>query len=174
MTEQFVVGLLGAPFGLNGFIKVRSLSGENGHILKLDSILVRQGGLVKTCEVEETVESGAALLIKFKGIDSPEAAKTLNGAELLAGRDQAAALGQDEYYVEDLRGIEVVAAPVSGEAAVEVLGTVTDILEGGGGELLEMRLPGGELRLVPFRKESFGAISLEHRRIVLLARWVLE
>ncbi|GHV81979.1 ribosome maturation factor RimM [Spirochaetia bacterium] len=168
MIEQFVVGLLGAPFGLKGFIKVRSLSGENDHILKLDSILVRQGGQAKPYEVEEAVESGAALLIKFKGIDNPEDAKVLNGAELLAGRDQAATLGQDEYYVEDLRGIEVVSDD-------EVLGTVTDILEGGGGgELLEMRLPGGELRLVPFRKEFFGEISLEKRRIVLLARWVLE
>jgi 16S rRNA processing protein RimM len=56
----------------------------------------------------------------------------------------------------------------------EVLGQVTDILEGGGGELVEMRLPTGEFRLIPFRNEFFGDVSPEKGRAVLLCRWILE
>jgi hypothetical protein len=37
-----------------------------------------------------------------------------------------------------------------------------------------MRLPTGELRLIPFRKEFFGDVSPEARRVVLLERWILE
>jgi 16S rRNA processing protein RimM len=54
------------------------------------------------------------------------------------------------------------------------LGVITDVLDTGGGSLVEIRLPSGELRLVPFRNEFFGDINPETRRAVLLNRWILE
>jgi 16S rRNA processing protein RimM len=74
LTAQFVVGLLGAPFGLEGYIKVRSLSGETGHIARLKQLALRQGAQARSFEVEGIDEKGDSLLIKLKGIDSPEAA----------------------------------------------------------------------------------------------------
>jgi 16S rRNA processing protein RimM len=168
LTARFVVALLGAPFGLEGYIKVRSLSGENGHIIRLRQVMLRQDGKERFFEVEGFDEKGDILLIKLKGIDTPEAAKTLGGAEIVTGRENAAPLGPDEYYIGDLRGLDVAAEDG------EVLGRVTDILEGGGGDLVEMRLPTGKLALVPFRKEFFGEVSPEKGRIVLLHRWILE
>jgi 16S rRNA processing protein RimM len=117
--------------------------------------------------VEEITGSGVPALIKFKGIDSPEAVRLLSGAELVVGREEAAALGKNEYYVEDLRGVQVVEAG-------EVLGTVTDVVEGGNGALLEIQLSSGELRLVPFRSEFFGEVDPVKGRAVLLNRWILE
>lgn len=168
MTSQFVVGLLGAPFGLEGYIKVRSLSGETAHIARLERVLLRQDGRERSFEVEGVDKKGESLIIKLKGIDSPEAARVLKGAEIVTGRENAAPLGPEEYYIGDLQGMAVVSQDG------EVLGRVTDVLEGGGGELVEMRLPSGELRLVPFRKEFFGDVSPEQGRAVLLCRWILE
>jgi 16S rRNA processing protein RimM len=162
------VGLLGAPFGLEGYIKVRSLSGENGHIARLRQVMLRQESKERFFEVEGFDEKGDTLLIKLKGIDTPEAAKPLGGAEIVTGRENAAPLGPDEYYIGDLQGLAVTAEDG------EVLGQVTDILEGGGGELVEMRLPTGKLALAPFRKEFFGDVSPEKGRVVLLCRWILE
>jgi 16S rRNA processing protein RimM len=87
--------------------------------------------------------------------------------------------------VEDLRNLEVVALPQGGEAglddpALEVLGVVTDVIEGGGGQLLELRLSSGaageagRLSLVPFRAEFFGEVSPRRGRALLLTRWILE
>jgi 16S rRNA processing protein RimM len=168
MTEQFVVGLVGGPFGLKGFVKVRSLSGESDHLKRLGQVLLRREKTEQILEVEETLGSSPVLMMKFKGIDTPEAAKTLGGAELIAGRSHAAPLKAGEFYVEDLRGLEVTA--VSGDT----LGHITDLIEGGGGDLAELRLTAGESRLVPFRNEFFGDIDWEARKIVLLAGWILE
>ncbi|MDR0553564.1 MAG: ribosome maturation factor RimM [Treponema sp.] len=176
MREKFTVGILGAPFGVKGLIKVRSLSGEYDHIAALKSVIIHkessgqaeEGATEKTFEIEETLRHSGVLFLKFKGIDSPEAVKTLSGAELVVSRDMAAPLNPGEYYVEDLKGMQVVT--VEGE----ILGEITGIIEGGGGELAEIRLPGGERRLIPFRKEFFGDISLEKRNVVLLERWILE
>jgi 16S rRNA processing protein RimM len=168
VTGQFVVGLVGLPFGLKGFVKVRPLSGESAHIRRLDSVLLRKGPWEKTYAVEETAGSGVVLMMKFRGIDTPEAAKALTGAELVADRAHAAPLKGGEFYIADLRGIPVTLR--TGEA----VGEITDMLEGGGGFLAEVRLPSGDLRLVPFRNEFFGEIDPENRRAVLLEGWILE
>jgi 16S rRNA processing protein RimM len=168
VTGQFVVGLVGIPFGLKGFVKVRPLSGESAHIRCLGSVLLRQGLHEKTYEVEETAGSGAALRMKFRGIDTPEAAKALTGAELVTDRAHAAPLKEGEFYIEDLRGIRVILS--TGEA----VGEITDVLEGGGGFLVELRLPSGELRLIPFINEFFGEVSPTDGKAVLLEGWILE
>jgi 16S rRNA processing protein RimM len=167
LTEQFVVALAGAPFGVKGFIKAKPLSGEMEHLERLETVMLRREGRETLFYIEETLRAGPSLAIKFRGIDTPEAAKALSGAELVTGRDHAAPLGTDEYYVEDLRGI-----PVTGTDGA-VLGEIRDVLEGGGGQLIELLLPGGDIRLVPFRKEFFGEVDTEKRRAVLLERWIL-
>jgi 16S rRNA processing protein RimM len=165
MVERFVAAQVGSPFGLKGFVKVRSLSGEFEHLLRLKRAVLRQGGEERVWEIEEA--EGPSLVMKFRGIDSPEAARTLSGAELLVSREEAAPLGPGEYYIEDLKGLEV-------WEGAEVLGFISDILEGGGGSLAELRLRTGGTRLVPFRDEFFGEIDLKTRRARLLCRWILE
>jgi 16S rRNA processing protein RimM len=200
MTGRFVAGLVGAPFGLKGFVKVRSLSGEIDHLLKLRSVVLRQNGAEKTAVIEES--SPALLpqaLMKFAGIDSPEDAKALGGAELLVRREEASPLGPGEFYIEDLKGLAVVfvgglgvggfgggsgagASPGVEPGAEgsddgqtgEILGHVAGIVEGGGGDLVEIRLSTGESKLVPLRKEFFAPLVPETGRIVLLERWILE
>ncbi|GHV87047.1 ribosome maturation factor RimM [Spirochaetia bacterium] len=180
MTEQFVVGLVGSPFGLKGFVKVKSLSGETDHLLKLTQVILRQGAAERVWEIEESVPSFPAVALKFKGIDTPEAAKALIGAELITDREQASPLKKGEYYIEDLRGLEVVLDPSAalkaapGDEKPEILGHITDILEGGGGNLAEVKLLSGVTRLIPFRNEFFGEVDLETRKIALLNQWILE
>jgi 16S rRNA processing protein RimM len=168
LTEQFVVAVVGSPFGVKGFVKVRPFSGETGHLEALESVVLRRENRETLYHIEETLRAGPALAIKFRGIDSPEAAKALGGAELLADRAHAAPLGEGEYYVEDLRGMAVA------DAGGTIYGDILDVVEGGGGDLIEIRLPSGEAKFVPFRTEFFGEIAVESRRVVLLTPWILK
>ena len=168
MIERFVAGLVGPPFGLKGFVKIRPFSGEIDHLLTLQSVVIRQGDQERTLQIEESAAQPSALLIKFAGVDSPEAAKILGGAELLVDREHASPLKPGEFYIEDLRGLAVAAD------TGETLGCITDIIEGGGGDLAEIQLANGEKKLVPFRKEFFAEICPEKGRLTLLNRWILE
>jgi 16S rRNA processing protein RimM len=168
MTEKFIIGLIGAPFGVKGFVKVRPLSGETGHLLKLRSALVSRDGEERLLQIDETVSAAPAVLMRFAGINNPEKAKTFTGAQLLGGREQAAPLNEGEFYIEDLKGLTVIAEKG------ETLGYITDIIEGGGGELAEIELTNGEKKLVPFRREFFSEISPERGRVVLQNLWILE
>ena len=165
---HFILGLVGAPFGLEGFVKVRPFSGETAHFSRLKKVTLRQNGEEKTRDVAEIVPHGDILLLRFAGIDNPEAAALLKGAQIVTEREHAAPLNEGEFYVEDLKGLEV----VTGDG--QILGHVDDVVEGGGGQLAEVLLLSGEKRFAPFKKEFFGDVDLENRKIVLLEPWILD
>ncbi|MDR1929184.1 MAG: ribosome maturation factor RimM [Treponema sp.] len=164
-----MAALVGPPFGITGRVKIRSLSGETGHLLALDRAVLRLGGREQVYTIEEFTPSPP--LMKFAGIDSPEAAGTLRGAEILVDRSQAAPLGEGEFYIEDLKGLKVF---VQAQGGPRFTGEITGIIEGGGGFLAEITLPGGEKKLVPFRNEFFGPIDTERGRAELLQDWILD
>jgi 16S rRNA processing protein RimM len=174
VTEKFIIGLVGAPFGVKGMVKVHPCSGEIGHLLELESVIVSKDGKERLLKIEESAPlakhaiATPSVIMRFSGIDSPEAAKTLNGAQLLAGREQASPLQDGEFYIEDLKGLEIISE--NGET----IGQITDIIEGGGGELAEIRLNSGEMRLVPFRSEFFPEISPGKGKVTLQNLWILE
>jgi 16S rRNA processing protein RimM len=188
LLTQFIVGIVGSSYGLKGFVKVNSLSGEVEHIRRLENVILRINNTEKVYAVEEMMLSASSLLMKLSGIDSPEAAKMLVGAEMLADRSHAAPLKTGEYYIEDLKGLAVIAIsaaePESGGNLPElsacdnpehgsIVGYIADIVEGGGGFLAEVRLPDGKLKFVPFRNEFFGDINLELGTAILLEPWIL-
>jgi 16S rRNA processing protein RimM len=170
LTEEFVAGIAASPHGLKGFIKIRPLSGELDHLLALKSVRIRLGTKEKVYMIEESQEVHAAVLMKFQGIDTPEEAKKLTGGELLVDRSQAVPLYDDEYYIEDLKGVKVFLGGFEGTE----IGEITDIMEGGGAELAEIRLANGEKKLVPFRNEFFGDVDVEKKQAILLQDWILE
>jgi 16S rRNA processing protein RimM len=129
-------------------------------------------GVERRYEVEETGGTPASFVMKFRGVGTPEAAKLLAGAEIVVPRDGAAPLAEDEFYIEDLRGIRVILG--TGEGSAEVVGSIVDVVDGGGGQLLEVRLNDGSSRLLPFRNEFFGDIDLSAGTAVLRERWMLE
>ena len=168
LTEKFIIGLVGAPFGVKGFVKVRPCSGEIDHLLELQSVIVSKDGKERLLNIEENTPSPPGVLMRFEGIDSPEAAKTLNGAHLIVSREQATPLGEDEFYIEDLKGLPVY------NVDDEIIGHISDIIEGGGGDLVEIKLTNHKKRLVPFRKEFFTEINPAKGKMILQNLWVLE
>ena len=171
MTEQFIAGIVGAPFGLKGFVKVKPLSGEIDHLLKLKTATLRRDGKEQSLAIEEVAPIPPAVAIRFAGFHSPEAAKALRGAELLVNREDAAPLQSGEFYVEDLKGLAVFADESD---SGRIVGHIVNIIEGGGGDLAEIRLHSGEVKLVPFRKEFFAVIDLAKKQATLQNLWVLE
>jgi 16S rRNA processing protein RimM len=167
VIDRFVVGQVRGSFGVKGFAKIQSYSGETDHLQDLRSVILLKDGVERTIVVEETGGSGLSFIMKFKGYDTPEVVKDLSGWELVVPREKAAALDENEFYIEDLRGVSVF---LDGAR----IGEISDVLEGGGTQLIEIRLDSGEKKLVPFRNEFFGPVDTGTRTAQLLAGWILE
>jgi len=193
LTDKFIIGIVGSPFGVKGFVKVRSLSGEIDHLLNLQSVVVSKDSKERLLKIEESTSNSGIVLIRFQGIDTPEVAKTLNGAQLIVDRTQATPLNDDEFYIEDLKGLEVYVNnndissldPSSNLRALRtfgsmpscdefaIIGCIIDIIEGGGGELVEVKLTNGEKKLIPLRKEFFPDINPAKGKILLQNLWII-
>ena len=91
---------------------------------------------------------------------------------------------KDEWYIEDLRncslvyeGKDVPATSVApAERKTAVVGTVTDVMEGGAGYLLEVSLSENCDRkvLVPFNNEFIGKVDVKNGTVQLMHLWILE
>lgn len=176
--EMLVTGTIRSAHGVNGFVKINSFSGEVDHLIAVSEMLIRPVGGERTpvrLEIETIQRESRPLLVKFKGIDTPEQAKKIAGAEILVSRDDACPLEKGEVYVRDLCQCVLVHNDVT-------IGLITDVIEGGESDLLEVTLSdgavsdisGGEKRFVPFRKEFVGKVDIKAKTVELIHRWILE
>lgn len=185
-NQQFVVGIVRASHGLTGKFKVESTSGECEHFANFTEVTLRNGNITRKFDVESVEGCVSSLLMKCAGINSADDAAKYRNWEILVPRDMACPLNKDEYYVEDLKQCTLVFSGQNGCAArtapIEI-GTITSVMEGGAGDLLEVALsesftpPGDDLsrvRLVPFKKEFIGDVDLERKTVQLMHLWVLE
>ncbi len=101
---------------------------------------------------------GKRYVVHLEGIDRPEDAERLRGLELSVAAAELPALDDDEYYVRDLIGLDVVdqhGAP---------LGTLHDVFPTGSNDVYVVRGPRGEI-LVPVTREFVLEVDLEAGRI---------
>lgn len=161
------IGRLGSPFGVQGFLRVHSYSGETGHFPALSTITLSRGDEWLNARVEEVRDAPGGICLRLSGCRSPEEAGRWTGWDILVPRLQASPLKSGEYYIADLVGCDLT---WHGER----IGSVLSILESGEASLLEIGLSAGRKVLVPFRKEFIGAVDTKNRNLELLVDWILE
>jgi 16S rRNA processing protein RimM len=97
-------------------------------------------------------------VIKLRGIESIEEAEQLIGSEIRIPAGDLPEPKEGSFYTFQLKGCEVFAADG------EYLGTVTDVLDSGGVEILKVDRDQEET-LIPFAHEYLKKIDVEGRRI---------
>jgi 16S rRNA processing protein RimM len=158
--ERLAVGTVRAAHGTSGEVRVKSFSGETGHLLRLAEVALRRGGAERTVTVETCRPAPPDVLVKFAGVDDREAAQALRGWELWVDRSRAAPLAAGEYYAVDLCRCGVFV----GE---ERVGAVTGICETGHAQLLEIRTGDGRTVMVPFTDHFVGEVDVAAGRLEL-------
>jgi 16S rRNA processing protein RimM len=156
-----LMGVFGAPQGVRGEIRVKSMTGEPRAIgdygpltdkgrtraLKFDSLRALKDDM---------------LVARVAGISTRDAAEALKGVEIFARRDQLPPPSEDEFYYEDLVGLEAVDA-VGGR-----IGRVVSLMNYGAGDVLEIApAQGGETLLLAFTKRVAPRIDFDAGRIVI-------
>lgn len=191
--DQFTVGFIRGPHGLTGEFKVESASGFYDHIAVLQEVTLRLGMQEKVYKVDNVSWNGTTFYMKLAGIDSAEDAAKLNRYEIRVPREYAKPLEKDEWYVEDLKQCSLIFKDkdglVDGTTPIMV-GSITDVLEGGASDLLEVSISescsiladnikktaSGKPRtvLIPMNKQFIGKVDVKNKTIELMHLWILE
>jgi 16S rRNA processing protein RimM len=165
--KRYAVGCVEKCHGLDGQLRIRSFSGEYGHLAGLKKITAMKGGVEKILHIEEMRVCAGFALVHFSGLQTREQAEVLCGFELWVDQSEACPLADDEYHVADLCRCRVLV----GDAEA---GSVVGIMETPASLLLEVRRSDGVIRLVPFVAAHIASVDVEAGIIRLKADWILE
>ena len=195
LKDKFVVGIVRGSHGITGEFKVESTSGEYEHFADMDEVTLTNGTVSRLAKVESVSEGSNILYMKLEGINSPEEAAKFNRWEIVVPREKAHKLQKNEWYIEDLKGCSVWYKETAGDTAPvfdenSIAGTVTNVLEGGSGYLVEILLSescsflSDDVKLtrkgnpktvyVPFKDEFIGKVDVDNRQMQLMHLWILE
>lgn len=158
------MGRIVRPHGVLGEVKVAPETDDPGRFHELETVYV---GADEASAVSFDIVSvrlqpskyGITVLLMLAGVSGREAAEAMCKKNVYADEADLPALEDGEYYFSDLIGLQV--ETLEGEQ----VGTVEDILEGPGQDLLVIRTPAGAKVMVPLVPELVPEIDIEAGRI---------
>jgi 16S rRNA processing protein RimM len=156
-VSRVAVGRLVGTFGLRGELRCRPGSFGEEALGAGRSYALAPEGDERHLQCVGVRRHHDRLLLSFEGVDTPEAARELIGAELFADR-AAIELGRDEYFDADLIGLRLL------DEAGKELGRVVGVEHYPAQDCLVVD-PGRAL--VPLAKAFVRAIDLRARTVVM-------
>ena len=127
------MGRLGSAYGLKGWIKVQSFASQPEDLFDYSPWYIRRrGGEWREVRVEEFRPHNQVYVVKLDVASTPEEAKSFAGMEIGIRRSSLPPLSDDEIYLQDLIGCEVIGI---GEVK---LGKVSRIWDQGASPIMEV------------------------------------
>ena len=156
-----LLGVFGAAQGVRGEVRVKSYTADPKAIGGYGALTDKAGARAFAFESLRALKDDM-LVARVKGVATREGAEALNGVEIFARREQLPPPGEDEFYYDDLVGLEAVTREGSR------LGRVVALRNFGAGDILEIAPEGGgETLLMPFTRAVAVEIDFAGGRIVI-------
>lgn len=160
--EQVLMGVIGAPHGVRGQVRVKSFTADPLAIGDYGPLQDADGTIF---EVVDARPAKTVVVVTFKAVKSREAAEKLNGVELFVARDRLPddALEDDEFYIADLVGLDTV------DENGAISGRVIAVYNFGADDMIEVRFKAnGRTDMFAFTHAIVPAIDFEAGRLTLV------
>lgn len=155
------IARIARPQGVRGEVIADLLTDFPERFAELEDVtLLRGGSVMATTTLEDFWFHKGRVVLKFAGYDDANKAEELRDASLVIRPDELVELEEDEYFLFDLEGCEVVT--MEGEA----LGKVVKVEDYGAAPLLVIRRQGKEV-LIPLTRDICPEVDTDHKRIVV-------
>jgi 16S rRNA processing protein RimM len=160
-SENVLVGQVHRAHGLRGEVRVEIHSDvPERFAVGAELLLVRPDGATDRVRIRSFRPVKGGALVVFAGISDRDAAEALKGSRLEVEPDEVPEAPEGFYYYWQLTGCRCV------DDTLGELGEVIDIVEDGGGVLLEVS-DGKRRLLIPFVDAFLGEVDIAGRRIDL-------
>jgi 16S rRNA processing protein RimM len=155
------VGRVAGAFGVRGEIRITPFTADPGSLLDYRLLLREDGAAGLTLTSGRLAPNG--LIARAREVETREAAEALKGLALFIPRSRLPPPDEDEFYLADLVGLNVVSP------AGEPLGQVKAVSNFGAGDLLEIApADGGPTWLAPFTREAVPDVRLADGVVVVV------
>ncbi|RYE05906.1 MAG: ribosome maturation factor RimM [Rickettsiaceae bacterium] len=155
LDKSILVGFISSCFGIKGEVIVNSLTVPVTNICKLP--LFNQFDKIINIKFKRQNSKGQ-LICSISDITSRNEAELLLNTKLFCKRSNLPQIANndDEYYIEDLKGVRVI------DNTGQNVGQVKNIFNFGAGDILEIEFLDQNLEMFPFDKQHFPKISAQY------------
>lgn len=161
MEDMLRVGVIASTHGVRGEVKVFPTTDDASRFNTLKQVTLDTGKEQIPLEIEHVKYFKNMVILKFKGYDNINDIEKYKSRDLLIPRDQAVELEEDEYFIADLIGLNVVTD--EGEA----LGTLKDVMETGANDVYIVARSDGKELLLPAIGDCILDVDMEEGRMTV-------
>ena len=128
MEQLLQVGVISSTHGVRGEVKVFPTTDDPQRFKSLKNVILDTGKEQIPLEMQGVKFFKQFVILKFKGIDNINDIERYKRSSLFVTREDAVELEEDEYYIADLIGMDVITD--EGEE-----GKLVDVIETGANEV---------------------------------------
>ncbi len=156
MEAMLQVGVISTTHGVRGEVKVFPTTDTAQRFLDLTHVYLDLGkGELQKLEIQQVKFVKKFAVLKLKGLDDINEAEQYKGKTLWIPREEAQPLGEDEYYIGDLIGMDVVLEDES------PFGVLKDVMETGANDVYIVETVQGKEVLLPAIGECIQQVDVE-------------
>ncbi len=154
------IGKVVATQGNKGEVRVIPLTDSPDRFRNLKKVyLVQEGKQPVTVQTKSVWYHKGFIILKIKGYDSIGQAEELKGSFIAIPKEERMKLKKDEYYIDDLMGLEVE------DEKGERLGKIIDVIRNPGNDIYVVR--NDKELWIPATREVVKKIDLKNKRIIV-------
>lgn len=159
LNDPVQLAVIGAAHGTRGELRVKTFTGDP---MALGDYGMLYDATGRPFEVLDIRPAKTVVVVRFRGVNDRNMAEALNGTTLFIDRSQLPQdLEEDEYYHSDLIGLEAI------DAQGKRHGKVSAMFDFGGGDLIELTIPGRRPMLIPFTQAAVPHVDVKAGHIVI-------
>ena len=158
MEDLLKVGVITTTHGVRGEVKVYPTT-DADRFLDLEYVLLDTGRENRKLEIENVKYFKNLVILKFRGIDNINDIERYKRCPLLVERKDAVELEEDEYFIADMIGIEVVTEDD------KPFGTLKDVMETGANDVYVIDTDEHGEVLVPAIRECILDVDIENQKM---------
>jgi 16S rRNA processing protein RimM len=155
------MGVVGAPHGVRGAVRVKSFTDLPEAIASYGALEDESGVRRFALRIVGAAKGDGMVIAQLSGVADRDQAEALRGLRLYASRTVLPATEDDEFYHADLVGL---AAMLDDGTK---LGMVTAVHDFGAGDVIEIAPTGGRPVLVPFTRAAVPIVDIAGGRVVI-------
>jgi len=158
---MYLIGYISKPQGIRGEVKVEPVTPNPKRFNRLKKVYIQLQNKQRAYSIEKIRVSGRFVYIKFSGINSRDDADLLRKAEVLIEEKDLIQPGQNEYFIHDLIGCQVVSENN------DEIGVLSDVIQMSSNDVYLIRNSDGDELLLPATKEVIKIVDIKQKRIII-------
>lgn len=161
MQDLLQVGVISSTHGIAGEVKVFPTTDDITRFDYLKDVVLDTGKEKLELTVSGVKYFKNMVILKFKGIDNINDVEKYRGCSLWVTRENAVELKEDEYFICDLIGLNV----ITDEG--EELGELIDVIQTGANDVYAVRTKEGREVLLPAIEQCVLNVNIEENTMTV-------